>query len=226
MDLVLGLDGYKHQWISVALRDGAFERVCVFRTIAEALAAESDAVVVGVDVPIGASDGCGRPADHQAREFVGARQSSVFLTFPAAVLACASHKAAAALARQLTGKALSYQSYCLRDKIAEAELAARNDERVVEVHPEVSFRALAGKDLAFTKKSWNGQEERRRLLRSAAIRIPEVLQGPAGKAPVDDVLDAAVAAWSARRVAQGQARTLPVGVSPPSGKRTTGVIWY
>jgi predicted RNase H-like nuclease len=31
----------------------------------------------------------------------------------------------------------------------------------------------------------------------------------AGKAGVDDVLDAAIAAWTARRVASGQARAVP-----------------
>lgn len=226
MDLVLGLDGYKHQWLGIVLKDGNFHRARVFGTIAEALAAEDEAAAVGIDVPIGLGEGCGRPADLAARKFVGSRRSSVFPTFPAAVLDCSSYKSAADLAREMTGKALSRQSYALRAKISEAALAAENDERVIEVHPEVSFAALARKSLEFSKKTWNGQVERQQLLRTAGIKIPEVLEGAAGGAPVDDILDAAVAAWSARRVARGEAQTLPADASSASGKRATSVIWY
>jgi predicted RNase H-like nuclease len=48
--------------------------------------------------------------------------------------------------------------------------------------------------------------------------------GPADRVPVDDVLDAAVAAWTARRVALGTARSLP---SPPEdvGDGWPTAIW-
>jgi predicted RNase H-like nuclease len=70
----------------------------------------------------------------------------------------------------------------------------RARQRVVEIHPEVSFVCLAS------------VARRRQLLARAGIVL-----GPAGeKAGVDDILDAAaVAAWTALRVADDQARPSP-----------------
>ena len=86
------------------------------------------------------------------------------------------------------------------------------DERVREVHPEVSFAALAGRPLAYGKKTWNGHHERAALLRRAGIRIPRRLE--AGVVAADDVLDAAVTAWTATRIARGEHRTLPADPRP------------
>jgi predicted RNase H-like nuclease len=49
---------------------------------------------------------------------------------------------------------------------------------------------------------------RRELLASAGIALSDDL-GVAGRAAVDDVLDAAAAAWSARRVVMDEAISLP-----------------
>jgi len=79
----------------------------------------------------------------------------------------------------------------------------------VEVHPDASFAQLAGTPLANPKSTWAGIPQRRQLLTGAGITLPEDL-GPVGqKAAVDDVLDAAVAAWTALRVMQNQARPYP-----------------
>ena len=53
------------------------------------------------------------------------------------------------------------QAYRLRAKLLEA---ATLDRLLHEVHPEVSFRALAGPDLAYPKRTWAGHTLRRRLL--------------------------------------------------------------
>jgi predicted RNase H-like nuclease len=222
-DRAMGLDGYKGWWLAVTLVRGRFHAAEVYDTITEALAADPEAAVVGVDVPIGFGDGQGRKADEEAKEFVGARANSVFPTFPEAVYETPSHFEAAELARRLSGKAISQQSYALRAKIREAASAAAVDSRLVEVHPEVSFRELAGACLGFSKRSWNGAMERRRLLEEAGIVLPHVLPGDAGRASVDDVLDAAVVAWTARRVAEGKAKVLPAHAPPRRGQ--TGLIW-
>jgi predicted RNase H-like nuclease len=81
--------------------------------------------------------------------------------------------------------------------------------RVVEIHPEASFGQLAGAPLQSLKSTWAGIARRRQLLAGAGIILPEDL-GPAGeKAAVDDVLDAAAAAWTALRVVRDQARPHP-----------------
>jgi predicted RNase H-like nuclease len=146
------------------------------------------------------------------------------LTLPEAVYTAASHGEAVNLARRLTGKGISRQSYALGPKIREAAAATTADSRLVEVHPEVSFAALAGAPLKWSKKTWNGVMERRRRLVGAGIVIPDALAAYAGSAPPDDVLDAAAAAWTARRVAQGTAKVLPAGAPVTRGQ--VGVIRY
>jgi predicted RNase H-like nuclease len=72
----------------------------------------------------------------------------------------------------------------------------------------VSFRFLAGAPPAFSKKSWGGQAERRRLLEGVGIILPEDL-GEVSAVCADDILDAAVAAWTARRIAEGSSVSIP-----------------
>jgi predicted RNase H-like nuclease len=113
---------------------------------------------------------------------------------------------------------ISSQSFALGVRIL--ELAAWTDDPlVVEVHPEVSFRELAGADLG-DKKTWNGLMARRQALATSGIEIPERLPEAPG-VPADDVLDAAVAAWSAERYASGRAHPLPSG----HARGVPGAIW-
>ena len=47
------------------------------------------------------------------------------------------------------------------------------------------------------------------LLAGAGLTLPDRFDGPADHVAPDDLLDAAVAAWSAARVARGAARSFP-----------------
>ena len=78
------------------------------------------------------------------------------------------------------------------DEILEVDPIAAKDDRIIETHPEVCFRAMKGEPLAYSKKTWNGQGERRSLIADAGIDLPQHLPD-AGKVPPDDVLDAAAA---------------------------------
>lgn len=84
--------------------------------------------------------------------------------------------------------------------------------RVFEVHPEVSFLVLGKGPMAHKKSSVEGFAARRSLLEAAMrIMIPEkeVVASWAKPAKPDDILDAMVAAWTARRVVQQEAIRLP-----------------
>jgi predicted RNase H-like nuclease len=177
---------------------------------------DSEAQVIAVDIPIGIPEGGRRPADAAARAFVGGRASSVFPTPVRAALEAGTFAEAVEVARERTGKGISQQSFALRKRILEVDTIARHDERVVEVHPEVSFCALAGAPLSYSKHKPEGLAERRALLERAGISVPP---RPTG-VPEADVLDAAVAAWSARRVATGEARAFPEGHA-----ERIGAIW-
>ncbi len=70
------------------------------------------------------------------------------------------------------------------------------------MHPEVSFTVLAGKPMACHKSKPEGRAERLASLRTV---FPDIDDHPAKLAGAsdDDVLDAFVAAWTARRYASG-----------------------
>lgn len=103
---------------------------------------------------------------------------------------------------------MSQQAFGLKKKILEVDKLYAHHPNLYEVHPEVSFKAMAGQYLRFGKKTWNGMVERLALLTEAGIGLPLGLQIDGSTAP-DDVLDAAAAAWSAERIARGTALTLP-----------------
>lgn len=217
---VVGVDVWAGRWVAVVLGD-RIEGVAIFERLTDLVARYPDADVIGIDIPIGLPRTGVRAADTDARAFVKPRSSSVFSAPPRDVLAEPSYQAALARSRKRHGRGLSSQAYHLGAKILEAE--AVTDERIHEVHPEVSFRALKGAPLGHAKKTWNGQMERRALLAGAGIELPDDLGDAADVAP-DDVLDAAVVAWSARRIASGQAATFPDPLEV-IGNRRVG-IWY
>jgi predicted RNase H-like nuclease len=79
-----------------------------------------------------------------------------------------------------------------------------------------------GRPLRYRKKSAGGALERMKLLCRYGIDVVGLQE--AAVAPLDDVLDAAAAAWTANRIALGTALTLP---DPPElvGGRPVA-IWY
>jgi predicted RNase H-like nuclease len=206
--LTLGVDAARGGWVGVALADGRFADAVLERRFPALLERFADAELIGVDIPIGLPEiGQRRRADVEARMHVGARRSSVFFTPARVALESASYTEARAIA-----PSTSAQAWALRTAILDVDRV--EDPRVREVHPEVSFAVLAGEPLAFAKRTWNGLHERVSLLRRAGIEIPEHLD--AGLASTDDVLDAAVAAWSATRIARGEHVTVPA--DPAAGE--------
>lgn len=223
MARVVGADVWKSGWVAVVTVDGWIASIDPYDTIADLAETESTADVIAVDIPIGLPIAPPRPADSAARKFIGSRGSSVFPTPPRDVLEVDTYKKALAFSRKHYGIGLTAQSYALRHRILETDAVARADDRVVEIHPEVTFRALAGRPLAFSKRTWNGHSERRRLLSGVGLSIPDRLPDAVGSVPADDVLDATAAAWSAARYAAGDARTLPDEMPLPGFGE---VIWY
>ena len=217
----MGVDWYKAGWVAVVLEPEP--RVLVGPDLA-ALVARVDVVAcVGVDMPIGLPAGGTRASDREAREFVGVRRNSVFMTPPRDVLDAASYAEANQIAERLPGgKKISQQAWALRTNIAAVGRVADADERLIEVHPEVSFCARrGGNHLAYPKTTWNGQALRRAALAKHGVVLPDELD-EAGGVPPADILDAAAVAWTARRHARGESRSLPDGWS----RGTPGAIWY
>lgn len=211
-DPVIGVDGWKGKWVGVELLQGEYSSVQVFESLAE-IAENPKRAVIAVDVPIGLPESGTREADAMARKRIGRRSSSVFNPPPAFVLDAKwkNYREANDESKKRSGVGISAQGFALMKNIREADALAREDQRFHEVHPEVTFCAMnGGKPPGFSKKSWNGQAERIALLRKHGIEIPTELSNPAvGVIPPDDLLDAAAAAWSANRIAQGKADAVP-----------------
>jgi predicted RNase H-like nuclease len=210
---VLGVDACPGGWAGILLEDdgtvhGVYA-VGVAALVSNA-AALAEVAVMAIDMPIGLPDASKRKADVLARSAVGPRWPSVFLTPVRAALQEPSHAAATRRSRELTGDGVSQQAFALRHRIMEVDRWVRSAAvPAIEAHPEVSFATLAGAHIRHGKKTWAGAALRRALLAQHGIVIPDDLGQVGEQAAVDDVLDAAVAAWSARRYAAGAARSYP-----------------
>ena len=209
---VLGVDACPRGWVGVVW-DGT---VCTaqFRGTVEELvaaaAADGPVAAVAVDIPIGLPDAGRRRADELARARLGGLRSSVFMTPVRPALRAPDHAAGSALNRTLAGEGISVQAFGMRHRIAEVEeYLTRAAVPVVEVHPEVSFAAMHGGPLTVRKATWAGADVRRELLRREGLHLAGPLGDAGAHAAVDDVLDAAAAAWTAARYAAGRARPLP-----------------
>ena len=210
---VTGVDACRRGWVAVTLEVPAPGRVRVFAVRVHGSldgVLEGNAGVVGIDMPLGLLESGWREADLAARSLLGARRSSVFAIPPRAVWSELDYPAANRRCRELTGKGLSVQAWGLRAKLIEANRYRETCGRTMyEVHPELAFGALSGAPLALSKHTVPGRELRRELLARTGIVLPAGPSAPAGRAPAGDTLDAAAVAWSAWRIATGQAVTLP-----------------
>ena len=106
---MLGVDGCPDGWVAVA-PDPDGPRVYSAPTLAAVIeVAERDGAVqvVGVDIPFGLPDDGPRQADLLARQRLGRRRSSLFLTPVRAALELPEYPAAVALQRAVTGQGFS-----------------------------------------------------------------------------------------------------------------------
>jgi len=213
---VLGADGCPDHWV-VAEVDAAAPREQ--RTVrwhllpvdpAELLALS--AVAVAIDVPIGLPPTGSRPCDDAARELLGPARSSVFYTPSRPVVEAANYHAACTLAWSRGERAPSKQLWGIQPRIRAVDrrlqAAAPTDrDRVVECHPELSFRALAGTPHLAGKRTAPGVGQRIAALASFVDPAAALVDAPV-EARVDDALDALACAWTAARWHAGTARVL------------------
>ncbi len=211
-DRVLGVDGCKAGWVGLALAGARTQAYAAadIATLASLAAADGDLLAVAIDMPIGLPDHGPRQADVLARAAVGPLWSSVFMTPVRDALLADDHAAANAVSRRLMGKGVSIQAFGLKAKLLEVEAFVQEGQRqIIEVHPEVSFARLCGRPLATRKSTWAGMQHRRRLLTSVGVDLDQDFGTAGARSGVDDMLDAAAAAWTARRYVAGEACPLP-----------------
>jgi predicted RNase H-like nuclease len=163
---------------------------------------------IGVDVPLGLDDDGYRACDLAAREYLGEARSSIFHAPVRAVLGAGDYAEACAISQRITGRKISKQTWFITDGIQQWD-ALPDDPRVVEVHPECSFRAMG---VTASKKTATGVVQRIGALEGFVDPVlpPDLPRAAA----IDDVLDALAAAWSALRLAEGGALSLGPGPRP------------
>lgn len=162
--------------------------------------------VVAVDMPIGLAESGPRSPDVSARAALGAGRARLFSMPVRDAFDAASHADANVLLRSRGEPGMSAQAWGLRAAIAEVAVHA-GDPRVIEVHPELSFTAMAGHVLE-SKKSARGAAQRIAAL-TGWVDVLAALAAAPPRVPVDDCLDALGAAWSAQRFAAGTATAYP-----------------
>lgn len=200
-----GVDGAGDRWV-IAILQPAAVRWAVAEHAAAVLDVVGGCAAVGVDVPIGLPERGLRRCDVQARQRLGRAAASVFHAPVRAVLEAASHRAACAALRERGEAAMTIYTWGIVPKIRQWDVLALPPQ-VVEVHPELSFRAMAP-EITFTgKKSAPGVWQRITAL-GRVVDVAAALAAAPPRVAIDDALDAIAAAWSARRWAEGRAETL------------------
>lgn len=231
--VVLGVDRQAGSWVGAVLPVTGRGRVRLvsaadLATLVERARTQAPVTMVSVDIPVGLPDTGVRQADVLVRQRLGHRASSVFPAPVREALAAETYAAARQVSVARTGgRSLSAQSYALRSAILDVDRYVRGQDvervdqdlepgndrgrprpPVVEAHPELCFAVMAGAPLHTRKKTAEGVSERVGLLTAQGIRLPVDL--PLDRRGIDDVLDAAAAAWTAARVVAGRAERIPV----------------
>lgn len=225
---VAGVDGCRAGWVAFKFEvPSSTTSVEVVDLPAWLREHPPDLVCIGIDIPIGLMDGS-RVCDKAARKLLGQpRGTSVFAAPCRAALSAKTHPAASATNLRITGRGLSQQAWGIAPKIKQVDDAiTRGRQRwAFEVHPEVCFWALnQHRPMAHNKKGQEGIAERLALLRRVFPEIETHLANRPRAVGVDDLLDAAAAAWTALRLHRNEAEC----VCPPEHdeKGLAATIYY
>ena len=241
MTLIAAADGCKDGWIVV--EGELMDTPPTVRGVANDLPAalslcSQPPVVMAIDIPIGLAINGRRSADDAARQFIGHRRSSVFFAparpvveYGQAIHGLAHHhrECVSRWAKEHDYDGLGSQAFGIFPKICEIDshLKSSPDRTVYEVHPEVSWKAMAGDEETLeSKHSAHGIIQRIRLIQHHLGEKVLCQPLPAGRYAIDDLLDALAGFWSARRIAQGVAVRLP---EPPDIDQVLDreiAIWY
>jgi predicted RNase H-like nuclease len=226
-----GIDGCRAGWLCVT-ETGDSLRAFVAPDIAQLVQQLPTDALIGIDIPIGLPQADSRQCDLEARKLLGRRGVSVFPAPLRPTIEGTSNATPYARVHErqrqhhARGKGLSQQAWRLLPKIREIDSFLREDpsraERIVEVHPEVSFYFWNGAaPLPGSKKSREGKVARARLIDASwpgerERLVHELRAAHRGEFAEDDLCDAFAALWSMRRHRSRTAITLPSRVNRDS----------
>jgi len=241
----VGLTWAGKGWFGVVLHDDGVWETDLFPSIFGLWKYHSDATNVFVDVPVGLPSGGRRRCDRKAKRRLGTDHGSVFYA-PVREAVYEGNIEEAKEINERAGYSIQNQAWSVVPRIREVDEfldtypSAR--DRLGETHPELCFYALNGRTgLDAGKNTEAGREQRRELLvdehpeagriyEDSVARFTEPAYAPL-VGGVADVLDAFVAAVTARRAPDGVAtlpedsptdeRGLPMRITYPSDVEQT-----
>ena len=204
---VAGIDRWRGGWIVAEADEGRLEL---------STAPEIDDVVtrlarhecIAIDMPIALVQEGRRSAEAELRAVLGRSARSVFTSPTRAAIEAGTQHEATDLNRARGGPGISAQAFGLFASIRElrSALAGPAFNHWWETHPETAFAVMNGDIPLASKRTARGAAERLHLLRAVYDDIDATLLTAPLNVPLDDVLDAVAAAWSASRIVAGIAR--------------------
>jgi predicted RNase H-like nuclease len=216
MPLVAGVDGCPGGWLCVMLdTDLGFREAVIYPSADELLELKPKPSVLAVDMPIGLPKSAKRSCDDLAKQRLGTRHMCVFYAPTRRALVAPSRIAAGLI----LSRGVSPFEWELYSKINNLDhyLTTEHQSWVFEVHPELCFCGMnANVPLLVPKKTPEGLRIRGELLdrefpslRSRVLEALDKANYARKLFAIDDVHDAIAALWSARRIAENKATTLP-----------------
>jgi predicted RNase H-like nuclease len=211
----VGLDGYKHGWVAVWICD-SIDRIQYFRNIGEFLKCEFSQAMI--DMPIGLPDRGNRECDLEAKSLLGKNAPRVFTGARRSILQFQSQAEATRFCKARGDAGVAQQLFCLGKKIREVDdvMTEQLQLQLMEAHPELVFWRLNGRKPLPSKKTQQGQELRRQLMKAQGFyELDKWLDERKGTgAAADDILDACACAVAAR----DHGHKVPAGPSPIDAK--------
>lgn len=217
----VGVDWSAGTWLAVVYTGDTYSHIRVEDEIEDIWTAYAgDGTRIVVDIPIGLFEQSDaqpgrklvRRCDSTARTVVGPQYRSVFnppcREVVEAKLAGRSYTEVKDRQREITGVGLTRQAYAISEGIAQVDqlvCGQADPSRLVEGHPEVCFRAFAGAQLEWSKRTMAGVTERLEALDRYAPdptetlrEIGQALQSTSDRrVGLDDTLDAIALALTA-----------------------------
>ena len=215
MTILAGVDGCSFGWLCITkdLENGTLNSM-IFKSAGELFAQNPAPAIFSIDIPIGLTDSGPRQCDIQARRLLGARRGTS--VFPAPIrpaLKAVSREEADKIHRSIDGRGVNVFSWGLYPRIRDVDSELQKNphlrDKVYEVHPEISFKALNGGDsIVAAKRNPTGESIRRSLIENyfGPGTFDEIRKNHYQKDVANhDINDAFAALWTAERIYRREA---------------------
>ena len=216
MSLIIGIDGCKSGWFAVWQNQDEVIETAIFQSMnnLKDFFIKSNQLIIGIDIPVVLSEVMPREADQLARKLLSKKASSIFTAPTPEMLEQPNYEKASLVSKKLIGKSMSLQSWYLFPKIRDVQTVLHHEDiKIFEIHPEVSFRAMNNENVIIeSKKTAEGFKIRKFLLDKHFLNFNfDAIRNKYQKKDVmdNDILDALVVLWSAKRIANNQASYIP-----------------